>query len=182
MRPPSQTNAVQDFSDGRLHHTFSKLESQIERALAVLDPESGKQLNYKQLLRHPKYKEAWKRSAADEFGQLAQGVGNRVKGTNTIHFIYESDIPTKRKKDITYGSFLCTVRPEKADPNRTRWVAGGDKCNYPCEVAMPTAEMLVDKILFNSVISTPGARFMTMDVSNFYLMTPSTRIHPNQTF
>ncbi|KAL7474966.1 hypothetical protein ACHAW6_000903 [Cyclotella cf. meneghiniana] len=32
--------------------------------------------------------------------------------------------------------------------------------------------MLVTKILFNSVISTPGARFMTMDISNFYLMTP----------
>jgi hypothetical protein len=32
--------------------------------------------------------------------------------------------------------------------------------------------MLVAKILFNSVISTPGARFMTMDIANFYLMTP----------
>jgi hypothetical protein len=33
-------------------------------------------------------------------------------------------------------------------------------------------EMLVAKMLFNSVISTKGARFMTMDISNFYLMTP----------
>jgi hypothetical protein len=32
--------------------------------------------------------------------------------------------------------------------------------------------MLVAKMLFNSVISTKGARFMTMDISNFYLMTP----------
>jgi hypothetical protein len=32
--------------------------------------------------------------------------------------------------------------------------------------------MLVAKMLFNSVISTKGARFMTMDTSNFYLMTP----------
>ena len=35
--------------------------------------------------------------------------------------------------------------------------------------------MLLAKILFNSVISTPGARFMTMDISNFYLMTPLLR-------
>ena len=35
--------------------------------------------------------------------------------------------------------------------------------------------MLVAKILFNSVISTPGARFVTMDTSNFYLMTPLLR-------
>jgi hypothetical protein len=32
--------------------------------------------------------------------------------------------------------------------------------------------MLVAKILFNSVISTKDAPFMTMDISNFYLMTP----------
>jgi hypothetical protein len=32
--------------------------------------------------------------------------------------------------------------------------------------------MLVAKMLFNSVISLKGARFMTMDISNFYLMTP----------
>ena len=32
--------------------------------------------------------------------------------------------------------------------------------------------MLVAKILFNSVISTKGAIFMMIDISNFYLMTP----------
>jgi len=31
--------------------------------------------------------------------------------------------------------------------------------------------MLVAKMLFNSKISTKDARFMTMDISNFYLMT-----------
>ena len=67
------------------------------------------------------------------------------------------------------------MRPEKAEPNRTRFVVGGDRINYPGEVATPTADMLVAKLLFNSVISTPGARFMTMDISNFYLMTPLKR-------
>ena len=46
------------------------------------------------------------------------------------------------------------------------------KINYPGKVASPTAEMLVAKLLFNSVISTHSARFMTMDIANFYLMTP----------
>jgi hypothetical protein len=32
--------------------------------------------------------------------------------------------------------------------------------------------MLVAKMLFNSVISTKGEQFMTMDISNFYLMAP----------
>ena len=35
--------------------------------------------------------------------------------------------------------------------------------------------MLVAKMLFNSVISTKGAKFMTMEISNFYLMTPLNR-------
>ena len=68
--------------------------------------------------------------------------------------------------------FLCLVRPEKAENNRTHFVFSGDHINYPGEVATPTAEMLVSKLLFNSVISTKDARFMTMDISNFYLMNP----------
>jgi hypothetical protein len=32
--------------------------------------------------------------------------------------------------------------------------------------------MLVAKMLFNRVISTKGAHFMTMDISNFYPLTP----------
>ena len=35
--------------------------------------------------------------------------------------------------------------------------------------------MLTVKLLLNSVISTKGAKFMTMDISNFYLMTPLKR-------
>jgi hypothetical protein len=61
---------------------------------------------------------------------------------------------------------------QEAEPNRTRFTVGGDRINYPGKVATPTAEMLVTKMLFNSVISTRGARFMTMAISNFYLMTP----------
>ena len=78
-------------------------------------------------------------------------------------------------KDVTYGKFVCTIRPEKKETYRTWFVVGGNKINYPGKVATPTAEMLVAKLLFNSVISTQGARFMTMDIANFYLMTPLKR-------
>ena len=81
-------------------------------------------------------------------------------------------MPTEQKRDVTYGQFTCTVRPNKAEPNRTRFTIREDRINYPGKVATPTAKMLVAKILFNSVIFTKGSRFMTMDISNFYLMTP----------
>ncbi len=64
------------------------------------------------------------------------------------------------------------VQPKKAKPNCTRFMVGGDRINYPGKVATPTADMLVAKMLFNSIISTRGTWFMTMDISNFYLMTP----------
>jgi hypothetical protein len=42
-------------------------------------------------------------------------------------------------------------------------------------VGTPTAEILVAKILFTSVIYTKNAQFMTTDIGNFYLMTPLSR-------
>ena len=46
-------------------------------------------------------------------------------------------------------------------------------CSFIC--GTPTADMITVKILLNSVISTPGARFANADISNFYLMTPLKR-------
>ena len=159
----------------RLTRRISRLENEVHQAMAVMDADSGKMLNYRQLMRNPKYKKEWSISSANEFGRLADGVGGRIKGTNTIKFIHRHDVPKERMKDVTYGQFVCTIRPEKAEKNRTRFTVGGDRINYPGEVATPTAEMLVAKLLFNSVISTRGAKFMTMDISNFYLMTPLSR-------
>ena len=158
----------------KLAKRLIRVENEVHQAMAVMDQATGKMLNYRQLLKDPKYRAEWLTSAANEFGRLAQGIRD-IKGTNTIHIIHKSEIPEERFKDVTYGNFVCTVRPEKDEKNRTRLTVGGDRINYPGEVATPTAEMLVAKILFNSVISTPGARFMTLDVGNFYLNTPLKR-------
>ena len=52
---------------------------------------------------------------------------------------------------------------------------GGDKVHYPGDVGTPTADLTLVKMHVNSVISTPGARYMTLDVKNFYLNTPMVR-------
>ena len=85
------------------------------------------------------------------------------------------DVKKGRMKDVTYRQFLCLIPPEKAETNHTLFVIGGDRINYPGEIGTPTAEMLVAKVLFNSVISTKNARFMRMYIANFYLMTPLSR-------
>ena len=52
--------------------------------MTITDPETGKQLEYRALMRHPKYKDIWVKSLPNEFGRLEQGVGGRVEGTNMI--------------------------------------------------------------------------------------------------
>ena len=65
-------------------------------------------LNYRQLMRHPTYKKDWQLSSANEFGRLANGVGGRIKGTNTIKFIRMQDVKKGRMKDVTYGIFYVS--------------------------------------------------------------------------
>ena len=147
-----------------------------EMANAVLDSETGEMLEYRGLLKSPKYREDWNISSANEFGRLAQGIGGRTKNpTNTIFFITKDEVPQDRFKDSTYGKFVCSVRPQKAEPNRTRLTVGGNRINYPGEVGTPTADMLLVKVMLNSVASTMNAKFMCIDISNFYLNTPLPR-------
>jgi hypothetical protein len=159
----------------QLSQRMKKMEIEFHKALAVMDAETGKVLNYQQLMQSPKHKEKWSKLSDNEFGRLANGVGDCIKGTNTIKFIRKRDVPSIQMKDVTYGQFVCCIHPQKAETHHTRFVVGGNRINYPDEVATPMAEMLVVKLLFNSVLSTHGARFMTMDIANFYLMTPLER-------
>jgi hypothetical protein len=48
---------------------------------------------------------------------------------------------------------------------------GGDSVHYPGNAGTPTTDLLTIKILINSIISTAGAKFMTMDIKDFYLNT-----------
>ncbi len=141
--------------------------------MAVMDKDTGKLLNYRLLIISQKHKKTWSLSWANKFGQLANSIRGRIKNpTNRIEFIFQHKVLADRMKDITYKQFVCLVRPKKAEPNQVRLMVGGDRMNYTGKLATPTAEMLVAKMLFNGVISTKGAKFMTTDTSNFYLMTP----------
>jgi hypothetical protein len=89
----------------------------------------------------------WAKSAANEFGRLAQGLKDgRVKGTDTIKFIHKDKVPDKRMKDITYGSFSCNFKPNKEEKECTRLTAGGNRKNYPDDCGTPTADMILFKI------------------------------------
>jgi len=134
---------------------------------AIIDPKSGKSLEFRHLIKNPATKATWNNSFANELGRLADGVSNRVKGTNTIKFIPKSLVPQGRK--VTYGRIVVDFRPNKSEPNRTRLTVGGDRIDYPGVVRTDTADMMTAKLLLNSVVSTPRARCCILDVKDFYL-------------
>jgi hypothetical protein len=138
--------------------------------------DTGKLLEMGHLLFNPKYKELWGKSHTTELSFLAQGIPSVSKGTDTTVFIARNEIPFAWLKDIRYGCFCVNYRPKKDDPNRMRLTIGGNNVNFPGDCGTPTVDMVTVKLHLNSVISTKGACYCTIDLKDFYLMTPMT--HP----
>ena len=67
---------------------------------------------------------------------------------------------------------MVSYRSHKADPNISRLTVGGDRIVCPYDVSTPTSNLPTIKMLWNYVLSTPGSKFFTLDISNFYLGTP----------
>ena len=124
-------------------------------------------MEYRNIISNPRYRTLWSKSYENELGRLAQGIPGRFKGTDTTFFIDRADIPEDCWKYVTYGRIFVSYRPEKADPNRTRLTVGGDRVNYPGDCGTPTTDILTFKLLLNSTISTPGDRFMNIDIKDF---------------
>ena len=69
---------------------------------------------------------------------------------------------------------VCNAHPLKAEKFRVHLTVGGDRLQYPDNTASPAASLLEDKLFFtNSAISqlAKGARFMTIDIKDFFLQT-----------
>ncbi len=137
-----------------------------EFAGEIFDEESGKLMKYQKLITHPWYLKMWMRLSANEFGQLAQGVGGRIQGTYTIFIVHKHQVPQDRWKDVTYAKFICKLKPNKAEVHWTQLTVGGNKVDYPGDVGTQTADLTLVKIHINSVVSTPGLQYMTLDVKN----------------
>ena len=131
---------------------------------------------YKKLQHDPDLKELWVPAMSKELHRLAQGKAGITKGTNTVFFMTHYEIhaiPTDRT--VTYARIVIDHRPQKEDPNRVRITVGGNLINYPFELTTRTTDMVSSKILWNSTISTKGARFAGADINNMYLETPLDR-------
>ena len=90
-----------------------------------------------------------------------------AKGTDTIFFIDKSNVPTTRCKDNIYVCILVNYIPEKSHNYRRCLTIGRNQVNYPHDCGMPTSNLLIVKLLLNSVVFTPVATFITVDIKYF---------------
>ena len=70
---------------------------------------------------------------------------------------------------MTYGRLVYDIKEHKTETHRTRLTVGGNLLGFPGLLSTPTATVTTAKFLFNSVISTPGAKCLVADVKNFYM-------------
>ena len=127
-------------------------------------------MEYRELIKRPETRETWFKSLANEIGRLAQGIRD-IKGMDTIFFIPKYEIPKERLKEVTYARIIVDYKPHKLEKNRLRIIAGGDRISCDYDTSAPTWDLTTIKLHWNSVLSTPDAKYATFDISNFYLGT-----------
>ena len=82
----------------KVETTIAQLVKNVHQALAVMDTDTGKLLNYRQLMRNAKYKKNWSTSSANEFGRLASGFGGGKKPKQHNH-IHHKKVHTKQLQE-----------------------------------------------------------------------------------
>jgi hypothetical protein len=139
---------------------------------AVIDPVTGKEMEYPALMKDPRLQTLWTRRFGNECGRLFQG--NRdIAGTDMCFFINLTNTPKDRNS--TYGKIVCDNKPHKIEKERVRLAVGSDILDYSGDVTTSTADITALQILINITLSTEEAVMMMMDIKNYYLGTPLPR-------
>ena len=126
---------------------------------AVYDPISQAYLEYRQIIKTTA-KDTWKKAFSKEINKLTEE-------TKTIVFILRSKIPNNKKP--TYVKINCNFRPQNEDPYQVRITVNRNIVYYDGETATPMSDITIIKTMWNSVISTPNAKYATLDIQDFHL-------------
>ncbi len=149
--------------------TATKLE---HFAMPMIHPTTGETItSYKKSMHDPAMMEIWQTAFGKDFGGMAQG-DNKMgqKGTNSIFVMTHDEIRLiPANQTVTYARVVVNFCPQKLDPHCIRITAKGNLINYPGKLTTRTADLTTSKLMWNSVLSTEGAKYMCLDIKNFYL-------------
>ena len=134
----------------------------------MVHPVTGRTISsYKKLMHDPATAEVWQTAFGKDFGSMAQGCNKTgQKGTNAMFVMTHDEITQALAPQIffTYANPVVDYRPQKDDPHRIRITEGGNLINYKGDASVRTADIDTAKIHWNSVISTPNAQYMCLDI------------------
>jgi len=117
----------------------------------------------------PAMAKVWQTAFGKDFGGMAQGDEKTgQKGTNSIFVMTHAEIKQAYagKVTFTYAKIVVDFRHQKEDPYRIRITAGGNLLTYKGNISTRTADLSTSKLLWNSVLSTDGAKYMCLDIQN----------------
>ena len=103
---------------------------------------------------------------SNEIGQIFQGIEG-IHGFKTCFFIYRHKVLQDAK--VTYFHIVCKIWPHKKETHLVQLTVGGYKITFYRPVYTPTSNITNSKLHWNGIISTPGSKYLGVDVTNFYL-------------
>ena len=87
-----------------------------------------------------------------------------------MFFIHSREVPQYIK--VNYLCIVCDIQPQKKGIYWVHITVGTEKSIDNGPVSTPTADLMTAKVHWNSVLSTPNAKYLIVEVKNFYLNNP----------
>ena len=115
-------------------------------------------------------KDTWTKTFSYNIVRQAKGVGNRIKGNNTIFFIQWLAVPAGKR--VTYGMIVVSIRPNKAKTHRVRIADDGKRLSYKWPTTTQCSSLIPTKVLLNSVVLIIIMTIMYANIHEFYCSTP----------
>jgi hypothetical protein len=168
-----QTNDMTHYTPSKLHNYGPPPQDFKHYAMPMIHTVPCKIISsYKCLMNNPATAEVQITAFGKDFEGMSPGNNETgQKGTNAMFVMLPSDIPNiPKNRVVMYTRVVVNHCPQKADPNQIRITASENLINYPGELTTWTADITTAKLLWNSMLSMPGAKYMTLDIKNFYLV------------
>ena len=73
---------------------------------------------------------------------------------------------------FTYSRIFCDIWPHKKETHRVQLTVRGDTLTFFGPVSTPIIDLITSKLHWKRFISIPGAKYLVVNVNNFYLNKP----------
>ena len=67
-------------------------------------------------------------------------------------------------RNVTYAQIICGCQIQKPDPNRVHITSSEILINYPDELDNKTVDLMIIKLLWDSIIRKENLHFMFIDI------------------